>query len=99
MISPSDEERALHMYELAWALVKANGAAVKLGVVTFREYRAGGLTIHYLPKSGHLDIWYRRKVLTIDRPGGDLKVTRYIPGEDWEDKLEEAAAVKAPSKR
>jgi hypothetical protein len=82
------------MYELAWALVKANGAAVKLGVVTFREYRTGGLTIHYLPKSGHLDIWYRRKVLTIDRPGGDIRVTRYIAGEDWEDELE--AAAKSP---
>ena len=98
MISPSDEKRALEMYELAWPLAKTKGAAKKLGVVTFREYRAGSLTIHYLPSSGRLDIWYRRKVLTIDRWDGPPRVTRYIPGEDWEDELEKAA-TKSQSKR
>jgi hypothetical protein len=98
VITRSAEKRALHLYELAWALVKAEGAAVTLGVVTFREYRSGGLTIHYLPKSGHLDIWYRRKVLTIDRWDGPPKVTHYVPGNDWEDGLE-AAATKSSPKR
>ena len=91
MITRSAEKRALHLYELAWALVKAEGAAITLGVVTFREYRAEGLTIHYLPKSGHLDVWYRRKVLTINRWRGSLQVTHYGPGEDWEEELEVAA--------
>ena len=51
-----DEKRALEMYELAWRWRKAKGAATKLGVVTFREHRAGSLTIHYLPSSGRLDM-------------------------------------------
>ena len=91
MISSPDQKRALHMYELASKLVEAKGALVPIDFGTVMEYRAGSLTIHYLPKSGHLDVWYRRKVLTIDRWGGDLHVTRYTPGEDWEEQLEKAA--------
>ena len=95
MISPSDKARALQLYRLAWALVKAKGATVKFGVVTFRLYKAGDLTIHYLPKSGHLDIWYHYKVLTVDSAGRGVRVARYVPGEDWEDELEMAAKVAA----
>jgi hypothetical protein len=84
-------DRALKLYELAWALAKAKGVALKLGVVTFRQLRTRGLTIHYFPASGHLDVWRRYKVLTIDRWRGDLRVTRYVPGEDWEGEPEEAA--------
>jgi len=85
------DARALELYKLALALVEAKGAPYTFGVTTFKEYRQGNLTIHYLPRSGHIDVWYGRKVLTIDRWGGPPKVTRYSPGEDWEDELEAAS--------
>jgi hypothetical protein len=87
----SDAIHALEMYALALSLVEAKGALVPLGKEKVMEYRVGHLTIHYLPKSGHLDIWRRRKVLMIDRWGGRLQVTRYVPGY-WEDELEAAVA-------
>jgi hypothetical protein len=97
VISPSETKRALHLYELALSLVEAKGVLVTLGVSTFREYRAGNLIIHHLPSLGRLNVWYRRKVLTIDRLRGALRVTGYKPGRDWEDELE-AAAAKSLSK-
>jgi hypothetical protein len=93
--STSDAIHALEMYELALSLVQAKGAPVPVGRGTVMECRVGHLTIHYLPKSGHLDLWRRRKVLTIDRWGERLKVTRYVPGY-WEDELEAAAAKSRP---
>jgi hypothetical protein len=86
-ISPAGEIRALEIYELALQLVEALGVGHTIGTTPFREYRTETLTIHYLPKSGHLDIWARRKVLTINRWHGSLQVTRYVAGEDWEDEL------------
>jgi hypothetical protein len=94
-ISPADEIRAMEIYELALQLVEARGVAHIIGTTPFREYRTGTLTIHYHPKSGHLDVLARRKVLTVNRMDGSLKVTRYSPGEDWEAELE-AAAAKSP---
>ena len=94
-ISPASEIRALELYELALQLVEARGVAHMIGTTPFREYRTGTLTIHYHPKSSHLDVWARRKVLTVNRRDGSLKVTRYSPGEDWEAELE-AAAAKSP---
>ena len=91
MISPSDEKRALQMYELAMELVKTRGALVPIGLGILREYRTESVTIHYLTKSGHMDVWSGPKVLTIERRGGSAYVTRYTPG-DWEEQLEEAAA-------
>jgi hypothetical protein len=91
MTSPPDEIQALEMYELAVALVKTNGVSLTLGVIPFKEYRTGSVTIHYLPRSGHLDVWYGRKVLTIDRWKGPPQVVRYVPGH-WEDELATAAA-------
>jgi hypothetical protein len=96
VISPAGEMRALEMYKLALRLVEARGVAHLVGVTPFREYRTETLTIRYLPKSGHLDVWARRKVLTISRSYGSLKVVRYSPGEDWEDELEAAAVAKSP---
>jgi hypothetical protein len=92
----SKEIRALEMYELALSLVEGKGVSLTLGVVPFKEYRTASLTIHYLPRSGHLDIWDGRKVLTIDRWKGPPQVVRYLPGY-WEDELE-AAAAKSRSK-
>jgi hypothetical protein len=87
----TDEKRALELYELALSVVEAKGVIVAVGLTPYREYRAGTLTIIYLPTSGHLDVWFRRKVLTINRRDETLKVDYYSPGE-WEEQLEEAAA-------
>jgi hypothetical protein len=97
VIATSDAIHALDMYELALSLVEAKGAPVPIGKGKVMEYRVGNLIIHYLPKSGHLDIWRRRKVLTIERWGGRLQVSRYAPGY-WEDELE-AAVAKSRSAR
>ena len=86
MISTNDIH-ALELYELALSLVEAKGV---VSGSTLLEYRAGNLTIHYLPTTGHLEVWYLRKVLTINRVRRTLKVTHYTPGE-WEDELEGAA--------
>jgi hypothetical protein len=76
------------MYELALSLVEAKGVAPPSS--TLKEYRAGNLTIHYLPKTGHLEVWYLRKVLVINRIRGTLKVLHYAPGE-WQDELKAAS--------
>jgi hypothetical protein len=44
------------MYELAKALVQDKGVPITLGFGMVREFWAGHLTIHYLPRSGHLDL-------------------------------------------
>jgi hypothetical protein len=90
-----DEKRALELYELALSVVEGKGVIVTVGLMTYREYRAATLTIIYLPTSGHLDVWYRRKVLTINLRDETLKVDHYSPG-DWEEELEEAAAKFRP---
>jgi hypothetical protein len=86
-----DEKRGLHLYELALSLVEAKGVHVTVGTITLREYWCGAMIIHYMPRSGHMDVWYRRKVLTINRWKGSLQVTHYGRG-DWEEELEAAAA-------
>jgi len=91
----NDEKRALDLYELALSLVEAKGVPVTVGTTTLREYRGGTLIIHYMPRSGHMDVWYRRKVLTINRWKGSLQVTHYGRG-DWEEELEAAAAPLKP---
>jgi hypothetical protein len=87
----SDAIHALELYELALSLVQTRGAPVPVGKEKVWEYRAGNLTIHYLPKSGHLDVWDRRKVLTVERYRGSPRVERYVPGY-WEDDLETGLA-------
>ena len=49
--------------------------------------------ITWLPSSGHLDVWHRRKVLTVNFQKGSPHVTHYIPG-DWEEELEVAARLR-----
>jgi hypothetical protein len=85
------EERALNLYKLALALVETNGAFISVGLTRLKEFRGNGLTIHHMPSTEHLDVWYRRKVLAVDRRQGKLKVSHYVPGEDWEQELENAA--------
>jgi len=78
------------MYELALSLVERKGAAAAGS--TLKEYRTGNLTIHYLPKTGHLEVWYLRKVLTISRSRGGFRVMHYAPGE-WPEELDKIVAI------
>jgi len=87
----TNDIRALELYELAFKVVEGRGICLTLGVTPFQEYRTETLTIHYLPKSGHMEVWSGRKVLTIERYRGNLRVIRYSPGE-WEDELEAVAS-------
>ena len=84
----TDDIRALGLCELALSVIEAKGVLVPGS--TLKEYRAGNLTIHYVPKAGHLEVWYLRKVLAGNRLRKGLKVTHYTPG-DWEQELELAA--------
>ncbi len=82
-MSSNGEARAFVLYERAKSVAEAKGRPINFGLTTMTEFRDQGLTIHYIPSSGHLDVWYRRKVLTINRTNGAMKVCRYSPGE-WE---------------
>jgi hypothetical protein len=88
------DKRGLELYRFALSLVEAKGRFVPVGLVTTKEYRSESLGITWLPTSGHLDVWHRRKVLTVNFQKGSPHVTHYIPGE-WEQELE-AAADKLP---
>lgn len=74
------------MHDLAVSLVQAKGLQFQSGALPMLQYKRGNLTIHYLPKAGHLSVWYRYKVQ------GILRITRYLPGE-WEEELEDAADI------
>jgi hypothetical protein len=87
----TNDIRALELYELALSLVEAKGTPVSGS--TLVEYRAGNLTIHYSAKTGHLEVWHLRKVLTVKRLPRSLMVTHFTPGE-WENELEAAAGAK-----
>jgi hypothetical protein len=84
-----DEARALRLYKAALALVEVQGALVSIGKTKLREYRGDGLVIHYMPSTGYLDVWQRRKVLMVERLNRELRVSRYTPG-DWESALLDA---------
>jgi hypothetical protein len=88
----TSDERALELYRLALSLVETKGRFVPVGLVVTKEYRVESLGITWLPSSGHLDVWHRRKVLTVNFHKGSAHVTHYIPGE-WEEKLEAAATL------
>jgi hypothetical protein len=79
------------LYELALSLVEGKGTPVSGS--TLVECSAGNLTIHYSAKTGHLEVWYLSKVLTVKRLPRSLLVTHFTPGE-WEHELEEAAGAK-----
>jgi hypothetical protein len=51
----TNDIRALELYELALSLVEAKGVLVPGS--TPKEYGTGNLNIHYLPKTGHLEVW------------------------------------------
>jgi hypothetical protein len=86
----TDEARALELYRLAVSLVEASGRFVTVGLLTYREYRAEGLSIRYFPSSGTLELWHKRKVLVVHRREGAPRMVRYLTGA-WEGLLEKAA--------
>ena len=83
--------RALELYELARSVVEAKGRVVTVGVLAYKEYRQGELSIRFWPSTRHLEVWQKRKVLVVNYEYGQLKVRRYVPGE-WEAELEHWAA-------
>jgi hypothetical protein len=91
-LTTAERKRALRMHDLAVSLVQAKGLQFQSGALPMLQYKRGNLTIHYLPKAGHLSVWYRYKVLTINPRQGILRITRYLPGE-WEEELEDAADI------
>jgi len=86
-LTTTQGNQALRLYELTLSLVQAKGLPFQYGAIPVMQYKRGNLTIHYLPKAGHLSVWHRYKVLTINPRRGRLRVTRYLPG-DWEEELE-----------
>ncbi|HUJ38750.1 MAG TPA: hypothetical protein VLW88_13870 [Hyphomicrobium sp.] len=85
------EVRALHLYELALALVEARGTLVTVGLTKLRELRTGSLLLRYQPAPASLEVWSAGKVLSVRGQDEALRVTRYRPG-DWERELEAAVA-------
>ena len=83
--------RALELYELARSVVEAKGRVVTVGVLAYKEYRQGELSIRFWPSTRHLEVWQKRKVLMVNYEYGQLRVRRYVPGE-WEAELEHWAA-------
>ena len=45
-----------------------------VGLSAYKEYRGGDLSIIYFPRPSHLDVWHRRKVLTINRRAGPWRM-------------------------
>jgi len=80
--------RALELFELAQSVLDAKGHFVSVGLIAYKEYRQGELSIRYWPSTGHLEVWHKRKVLAVNRGHGQLDVRHYVPGE-WEAVLED----------
>ena len=64
------------------------------GSITMLEYRYGMLTVQYRSGLGQLDVWFTRKVLSIERFAGKPQLIHYIPGH-WEHHLIGVAKVAA----
>jgi hypothetical protein len=94
--SVSYEDRAMRLYRVALSLIETKGSFISVGLTQLKEFRSGTLTIHHMPSTGHLHVWYGRKVLVINRRDGKPHVSHYVPGEDWEEVLEAAAKAKPP---
>ena len=90
----TDEARALQLYRLASSLAEAKGAFITVGLVRFKEYRAGSLIVRFQPAIGRLDVWSVRNVLSVKHLDGQLHVVRYVAG-PWEKELEKLAGQPA----
>ena len=86
--------RALKLYELALAVLRARGTVKLDGLDSGLEYRGRSLTIHSRAEQGQLDVGCGRRVLSIERFAGRPQVILYVPGH-WEFRLIQAAKVAA----
>ena len=91
-----DDAYALELYMMAVSVIEAKGAFISVGVTRLKEFRNGTLTIHYMPRTGHIDVWSGRKVFSVRRLKDGLRVAQYAPGE-WEEELERAAGKPLPN--
>jgi hypothetical protein len=94
----SDEARALQLYKTALALIETKGSFMSVGLIRIKEYRASSLIVRYQPSPGWLDVWNVRKVLSIKRWNGALRIIRYVPG-PWEQELNKLAEQSAVSSK
>jgi hypothetical protein len=60
-------QRGLRMHDLALSVVRSKGMPKLEGSTTTLEYRYGMLTIQYRSGLGQLDVWFTRKVLSVER--------------------------------
>ena len=79
-------ERGLRMHDLALSVVRSKGMPKLEGSTTTLEYRYGMLTIQYRSGLGQLDVWFTRKVLSVERFAGKAQLIHYAPGH-WEHHL------------
>ena len=75
-------------------MVRSKGVTRLEGSTTVLEYRYGLLTIQYRSSHGCLDVWFVRKVLSVERFAGKPQLVRYTPG-SWERDLIAAAKMAA----
>ena len=87
-------ERGLRMHDLALSVVRSKGMPKLEGSTTTLEYRYGMLTIQYRSGLGQLDVWFTRKVLSVERFAGKPQLIHYTPGH-WEQHLISVAKVAA----
>ena len=87
-------ERALNMHDLALSVVRSKGVTRLEGSTRIIEYRCGLLNILHRSGQGQLDVWFLRRVLSVDRFAGKPRIIRYMPGH-WERHLIEAMKVAA----
>jgi hypothetical protein len=90
----SDTERAIWLHDLALLVVRSKGVPRLDGGTTVLDYRYGMLTIQYRTGLGQLDVWFTRKVLSVERFAGQPQLLHYTPGH-WEQHLIGVAKVAA----
>ena len=73
-------ERALKMHDLALSVVRSKGLTKLEGSTTVLEYRYGQLMIQYRSGKGELDVWFERRVLSVERFAWKPQIIRYTSG-------------------
>lgn len=61
------QERALRLHDLALSVLRAKGVVKLDGTASRLEYRHGLLNIQYRPDQAQLDVWFERRVLSVER--------------------------------
>ena len=87
-------ERALKLHDLALSVLRAKGVVKLDGTASGLDFRHGLLNIQYRPEQGQLDVWFIRRVLSVEWFAAKPQIIRYMPG-IWERHLIEAAKVAA----